>query len=83
MPKEGIPVNKDIITWARKRAGLSLAEAAEKFARIEEWETPDGAFPSYPQLEKMADEFKVPIAVFFFSGTTKCSANPRVLPHVT
>jgi len=34
MPKEGIPVNKNIITWARKRAGLSLAEAAEKFARI-------------------------------------------------
>jgi Zn-dependent peptidase ImmA (M78 family) len=66
MPKEGIPVNKDIITWARKRAGLSLAEAAEKFARIEEWETPDGAFPSYPQLERMADEFRVPIAVFFF-----------------
>lgn len=63
---EGIPINKEIITWARKRAGLSLAEAAGKFAHIEEWETPGGALPSYPQLEKMADEFKVPIAVFFF-----------------
>jgi Zn-dependent peptidase ImmA (M78 family) len=66
MPTEGIPVTKNIITWARKRAGFSPAEAAAKFPRIEDWETVDGVYPSYPQLERMADEFKVPVAVFFF-----------------
>src|SRR5262249_9468061 len=65
MASKGMPVNKDLIVWARKRAGLSLAEAAEKFAHIAAWEA-GNALPSYPQLEKLADEFKLPIAAFFF-----------------
>jgi Zn-dependent peptidase ImmA (M78 family) len=65
MASEGIPVNKDIITWARKRAGLELEEAAAKFAKISAWEA-GIAFPTYPQLEAMAEEFRIPIAVFFF-----------------
>jgi transcriptional regulator with XRE-family HTH domain len=65
MPREGIPVNKDLIAWARKRSGLTLAEAAEKFAQIAAWEAGE-ALPSYPQLESMAEEFRIPVAVFFF-----------------
>lgn len=67
MPRggEGIPVNKELVAWARKRAGLTLNEAEQKFRHIAAWE--DGsALPTYPQLESMADEFKLPIAVFFF-----------------
>lgn len=70
MAKEGIPINKELIAWARKRAGLSLSDAAEKFAHIESWEA-GASLPSYPQLEKLADEFKVPIAVFFFPEPPK------------
>ncbi len=33
MAREGIPVTKELITWARERAGLTPAEAAKKFAR--------------------------------------------------
>jgi Zn-dependent peptidase ImmA (M78 family) len=62
---EGIAVNGDVITWARERAGLSPQEAAQKFPKIAAWET-GAALPSYPQLESMADEFRIPIAVFFF-----------------
>jgi Zn-dependent peptidase ImmA (M78 family) len=62
---EGIPVNADVIAWARKRAGLSQEEAAEKFAKIAAWEA-GSVLPSYPQLESMAEEFRIPIAVFFF-----------------
>ena len=62
---EGIAVNGDVITWARERAGLSPQEAAHKFPKIAAWET-GAALPSYPQLESMADEFRIPIAVFFF-----------------
>jgi Zn-dependent peptidase ImmA (M78 family) len=62
---EGIPINKDLVTWARERAGLTLDEAAQKFRHIAEWEA-GKVLPSYPQLESMADEFKLPIAAFFF-----------------
>lgn len=65
MKYEPIPITPDMVQWARKRAGFSLAEAAAKFKSIETWEAGD-ASPSYPQLETMADTFKVPIAVFFF-----------------
>ncbi|MGE4046273.1 MAG: helix-turn-helix domain-containing protein [Acetobacteraceae bacterium] len=66
MPRgEGIPINRALVTWARERAGLTLEEVAQKFRNIAAWE--DGsALPTYPQLESMADEFKLPIAVFFF-----------------
>ena len=62
---EGIAVNGDLITWARERAGLSPEEAAQKFPKIAAWES-GSALPSYPQLEAMADKFRIPVAVFFF-----------------
>jgi Zn-dependent peptidase ImmA (M78 family) len=66
MPRgEEIPVTPALITWARQRAGFSLAEAVEKFSRIEAWET-GSSFPTYPQLERLAEAFRLPVAVFFF-----------------
>jgi Zn-dependent peptidase ImmA (M78 family) len=65
MPREKIPVNPALVQWARKRAGFTVQEAAEKFLHIEAWEAGDD-FPTYPQLERLADEFKLPVAVFFF-----------------
>ena len=65
MPREQIPVTRSVITWARKRAGFSVEEATENFAKIVAWEAGE-AFPTYPQLERLADTFKLPIAVFFF-----------------
>jgi Zn-dependent peptidase ImmA (M78 family) len=62
---EEIPVNPKLITWARDRAGLTVAEAAQKFAHIAAWEA-GTSFPTYPQLERLADEFKLPVAAFFF-----------------
>src|SRR5882724_6575289 len=63
--RDELPITPALVTWARKRAGLSIDEAAKVFKKIQEWE--DGqASPTYPQLEKLADAFKVPIAVFFF-----------------
>jgi Zn-dependent peptidase ImmA (M78 family) len=74
MANEGIPVNRELISWARKRAGMTLDEAAEKFAQIAEWEEGTSS-PSYPQLEKLSDELKLPIAAFFFPS-------PPVLPPI-
>lgn len=66
MPKyEPMPVKKELITWARTRAGLSLDDAAETWRLIAQWEAGEGS-PSYPQLEAMSEKFKIPVAVFFF-----------------
>lgn len=60
-----MPVTPEVVTWARERAGFSVDAAAADFRKIAQWEAGE-AFPSYPQLEKMAEKFKVPVAVFFF-----------------
>lgn len=65
MRYEPIPITPDVVKWARIRAGFSLDDAQEIFRHIEAWET-GNASPSYPQLEKMADKFQIPVAVFFF-----------------
>jgi len=67
---EQIPITPGIVTWARERAGLSLEQAAQEFRRIDEWER-GASFPTYSQLEKLSDTFKLPIAVFFFPAPPK------------
>ena len=62
---EQIPINPALLSWALERAGISVEEARRQFKRIDEWQAGD-AFPTYPQLEQLADTLKVPIAVFFF-----------------
>lgn len=65
MKFEPLPITPTIVRWARERAGFSIEEMKKTFKSIEKWE--DGsAFPSFAQLEGMADKFKVPVAVFFF-----------------
>ena len=65
MSREQIPITPAVVTWARKRAGYTLEEAQADFKQIEAWERGE-SFPSYPQLEKLSDKFKTPVAVFFF-----------------
>ncbi len=73
MRNEAIPITPSIVTWARKRAGFSLEDAQLEFKKIAEWEGDDEVYPTYPQLEKLADKFKVPIAVFFFPDPKQTS----------
>ena len=62
-------INPNIIEWARKRSGYTLAEVAKSLNRdvetISNWESGESA-PTYAQLEKLADKLKRPIALFFF-----------------
>ena len=60
-----MPVNPEIIGWARARAGFSEGEATRTFRKIALWEAGEDQ-PTYAQLESMANRFKVPIATFFF-----------------
>lgn len=54
---EAMPITPAVVTWARERAGFSMDAAISDFRKIVEWEAGE-AFPSYPQLEKMAEKFK-------------------------
>ncbi len=65
MAREQIPITPEVLKWARERAGFSLEEAQKDFSKIEKWEAGE-AFPTYPQLERLSNKFKVPVAVFFF-----------------
>lgn len=62
-------INPNIVRWARERSGYSLKDIATSLNKdvetISEWES-GAAAPTYVQLEKLADKYKRPIAMFFF-----------------
>ena len=62
-------INPDIVRWARERSGYTLHEIAKSLkkdiATISNWES-GAAVPTYVQLEKLADKYKRPVAMFFF-----------------
>ncbi|MDR1747427.1 MAG: ImmA/IrrE family metallo-endopeptidase [Spirochaetaceae bacterium] len=85
---QAIPVNNDILKWARETSGLSITDVASKLKKapdvIESWE--QGILsPTYPQLEKLAYHiYKRPVAVFFFPVIPEESsprAEFRTLPN--
>ena len=62
-------INPTIVRWARERSGYTLQEVAKSLNRdvatISNWES-GAAAPTYVQLEKLADKYKRPVAMFFF-----------------
>lgn len=65
-----VPINPELLVWARETTGYSLEAAAakltikpEKLSGIEVGQ----AAPSLAQLKKMADVYKRPLAVFFLA----------------
>ena len=68
--REQIPVNPDVLRWARESLRLSQEEVArrmkKKVSDIDAWERGE-ASPTYIQLEDLAYEiYRRPIALFFF-----------------
>lgn len=68
--KEPIPVNPDVLRWARETAGLDVEHVSIKMKKdvgvILAWESGEGS-PTYVQLETLAYKiYKRPIALFFF-----------------
>lgn len=63
-------INPKILIWAREEAGFSQEEIADHLKKnleiIQEWEK-GSTGPSFPQLEKLAEKYKRPTALFFFS----------------
>lgn len=59
-----VPVQPELLRWARKRAGLELAELSGRFAKLEDWEA-GTVHPTLKQLEKYARATRAPIGYFF------------------
>ncbi len=80
-------INPKILIWAREQSGFSLDDIAKYFKKepqfIQDWE--DGASsPSFPQLEKLANKYKRPTALFFFPKAPQenpISQSFRTLPE--
>lgn len=68
--EERIPVNPDILRWARETLGIPPEQVARRMGKpvavIEAWERGEDA-PTYGQLETLAyDLYRRPVALFFF-----------------
>ncbi len=61
-------INPEILKWARERSGYSVEAAAKALNKTEtfisECESGDCSL-TYVQLEKLADKYKRPVAIFF------------------
>lgn len=69
---EKLPINPDVLKWARTSLGLSPEAVAKRLGAkfkaetLEDWER-GGSSPTYPQLERLAHNiYNRPVAVFFF-----------------
>lgn len=58
-------INPEILLWARESAGYSLEDICTIVKKYSDWENGKD-FPTYAELEKLANKFKRPLAIFFF-----------------
>ncbi len=68
MATERMPITREVLTWARERLGYTqeaLAKKRSEFRKIAAWESGDSK-PTYRQLELLAKDLWVPVAIFFF-----------------
>lgn len=75
-----IPINPSVLIWARETSGFALSDVAQskQFANLEKWEAGEES-PTYSQLEKLAEKYHRPIAIFFFPSPPREEAIERSL----
>ena len=59
-----VPVNPNLLRWARERAGYSVAALAGRFPKIEAWECGE-VQPTLKQIEAFAKATRTPIGFLF------------------
>lgn len=62
-----VPVNPELLRWARERAGVAQEELLAKFNRLPEWES-GRTRPTLKQAESFARALHVPIGYLFLSN---------------
>lgn len=67
-PRIKAKINPDLLIWARETAGLSFDDAVDRVAssveQLQSWEV-GAEQPSIPQLRKLAEVYKRPLAVLY------------------
>lgn len=61
-----IAISKELLRWARERAGLTQDELIRKFKRLPEWETGETQ-PTLKQVEDFARAVHVPVGYLFLA----------------
>ena len=59
-----VEVNKELLRWARERAGLNIAALARRFPHLDAWESGE-AQPTLKQLEAFAKATYTPVGYLF------------------
>ena len=65
-----IKINKEIYIWAIKESKKAFEEIEYKFKDIESWISQD-KFPTFRQVEKLANFLKVPLGYMFLDEPPK------------
>ena len=80
--RQEMPINRDVLKWARKRSQLSLEEAAHSAgvnpARVQEWES-GPKVPTVRQARKLAQIYDRPFLEFFAKSRPKLK-EPTLVP---
>ncbi len=63
-------INPEILIWARESAGYTLEDICATIKKYNDWENGTD-FPTYAELEKIANKYKRPLAIFFFPEAPK------------
>jgi hypothetical protein len=72
-----VSINPELISWAKRRAGVETADLLQLFPKFAEWEKGASA-PTLNQLEKLARRLCAPLGYFFLKKTTRRkTAYPR------
>ncbi len=61
-----VPVHSELLSWARKRAGLTQDSLIHKFRKLAEWENGD-IQPTLKQVEAFARTVHVPVGYLFLT----------------
>ena len=64
--KEGLIINKSILTWAIARAGFDLPEFTEKYPNVLKWIN-DEKNPTVKQLEEFSKKVHIPFGYLFLN----------------
>jgi len=71
MPDVSALVTPSVLRWARKRAGYSVGQVANRLGvdagQVRAWEIGDAVHPTVSQAERLADLYKRPLAFFYLS----------------
>ena len=65
-----VPVNPDLLRWARERSGLAQDDLTTRFRKLPEWESGETR-PTLKQMEAFARAVHVPVGYLFLTDPPK------------